>query len=335
MQWVTRRTQNRELLVLKLTFYTQTPEQVTLTLVGQEANILLNFCNIEDITGKPSTQLKAPVLILNPTEKSPFAKCLTTRRRLIESSSLVCWTSLFYCLINQSEFEDASVCRGEQNGVLIAGVPFLLSPIPFPFFSYLLLFFLTLPHPRPSPPPLTSATCCTQANLRPKRLLRDFSTLSLAESRYANCALIVAGNFNCLCINSFKKHFRLKQIVKKPTRKNAILDIVLTNLHQYYDEPHSFPPLGLSDHNTFKVEARVRESGQNSTKFMLERDSRASRKAGLGRHLSAIDWPPLFSSLDCCADMLNVFYKVLRTRLDLLMPVNKVRVNTSDVPWMT
>ena len=48
------------------TFYTQTPEQVTLILAGQDAGILLNYCNIEDITGKPSTQLKAPVLILNP-----------------------------------------------------------------------------------------------------------------------------------------------------------------------------------------------------------------------------------------------------------------------------
>ena len=48
------------------TYYTQTPEQVTLTLAGQDADILLNYCSIEDITGKPSTQLKAPVLILNP-----------------------------------------------------------------------------------------------------------------------------------------------------------------------------------------------------------------------------------------------------------------------------
>ena len=48
------------------TFYTQTPEQVTFTLAGQDAGILLNYCNIEDITGKPSTQLKVPVLILNP-----------------------------------------------------------------------------------------------------------------------------------------------------------------------------------------------------------------------------------------------------------------------------
>ena len=73
---------------------------------------------------------------------------------------------------------------------------------------------------------------------------------------------------------------------------------------------------------------RVRESGQNPTKFMLKRDTRASRKAELGR-------PPLFSSLDCFEDMLNAFYKALRTGLDLLMPVKKVRVNTSDLPWMT
>ena len=45
------------------TFYTQ---QVTLTLAGQDADILLNYCSIEDITGKPSTQLKAPALILKP-----------------------------------------------------------------------------------------------------------------------------------------------------------------------------------------------------------------------------------------------------------------------------
>ena len=59
------------------TFYTL---QVTLTLAGQDADILLNYCNIEDITGKSSTQLKAPVLILNIilTEKSPFGKCLVS-----------------------------------------------------------------------------------------------------------------------------------------------------------------------------------------------------------------------------------------------------------------
>ena len=43
---------------------------------------------------------------------------------------------------------------------------------------------------------------------------------------------------------------------------------------------------------------RVRESSQNPTKFMLKRDTRASRKAELGRYLSAIDWPVRTALLD-------------------------------------
>ena len=46
-----------------------TPVQVTLTLAGQDPEILSNYCYIEDISGKPSTKLKAPALILNPTEE--------------------------------------------------------------------------------------------------------------------------------------------------------------------------------------------------------------------------------------------------------------------------
>ena len=74
-----------------------------------------------------------------------FGKCLTTRRRLGEIASLVYSTSLFYCLINQSEFAVAIVRRGEQNGVIVAGVPFLLSPIPSPFLPP--SFFSFFPNP--------------------------------------------------------------------------------------------------------------------------------------------------------------------------------------------
>ena len=81
---MTRRTQNREFE----TFYTQTPEQVTLTLSGQNADILLNYCNIEDITGKPSTQIKVSVLILNPNGELIVRK-MFENTTLIEIANLV------------------------------------------------------------------------------------------------------------------------------------------------------------------------------------------------------------------------------------------------------
>ena len=169
-------------------------------------------------------------------------------------------------------------------------------------------------------------------------LMRDhlFKSLSLAESKFPNCALIVAGDFNRLDVKSIQRHFRLKQIVKKPTRKNAILDLVLTNLHKFYDTPQSFPPFGLSDHNTVIADARARDTNDStSIKVVLKRDIRASRKAELGRYLNSIDWSCLFANAENCQDMLNVFLEVIKTGLDCLMPMKTVRVNTSDVPWMT
>ena len=45
-------------------------------------------------------------------------------------------------------------------------------------------------------------------------------------------ALTVAADFSHLAVRqiTWQKHFRLKQIVKKLTRKDAVLDLVLTNM---------------------------------------------------------------------------------------------------------
>ena len=212
---------------------------------------------------------------------------------------------------------------------------------------------------------LDELSCCPEheilwVQLRPRRLPRGFSSLIvavvyhphwttaenntmrehlfqsllLAESRYPNCALILAGDFNRLDVKSIQRHFRLKQMVKKPTRKDAILDLVLTNLHDFYEEPQHFPPFGLSDHQTVTVESLVRENCGQPCKFVLKRDKRESRKAELGRYLSVIDWSVLFSSSSYCQEMLNIF-KVIHIGLDILMPIKRVRVNTRDAPWMT
>ena len=88
-----------------------------------------------------------------------------------------------------------------------------------------------------------------------------FNSLAVAKSIYPNCALIIAGNFNRLHVTLLKRHFHLKQIVKAPTRKDAILDPVITNLHDHYDKPQAFPPIGPTDHNIISVSPLVRKPG--------------------------------------------------------------------------
>ena len=159
--------------------------------------------------------------------------------------------------------------------------------------------------------------------------MRDhlFQSLLLAESRFPNCASIVAGDFNRLDVKLIQRYFWLKQIVKKPTRKNAILG--------FYADPQHFPPFGLSDHHTVTVEAKERAESRQAPKFVLKRDKRESRRAELGWYFGTMDWQTLFSSANCCQDMLDILHNVIHTGLKILMPVRRVRVNTSDVPWMT
>ena len=100
-----------------------------------------------------------------------------------------------------------------------------------------------------------------------------FQSLQLVESRFPDCALIVTGDFNRLDTKPIERHFRLKQIVKIPIRKDAILDRVLTNLHRFYVASQGFPSFVLSDHNTITVEAKVRVNCRRQSRVVFKRES--------------------------------------------------------------
>ena len=68
-----------------------------------------------------------------------------------------------------------------------------------------------------------------------------------------------------------------------------------------------FPPFGLSDHNTVLGSPKAREKSRKTTKFVLRRDLRPSRKAELGRYLGSMDWRVLFTGLQSCEELLGVF----------------------------
>ena len=161
-----------------------------------------------------------------------------------------------------------------------------------------------------------------------------FNSLSAAEAKYQNCAFIICGDFNRFNTKSLENHFRLKQIVKVPTRKDATLDLVLTNLHMHYAEPEMFPPFGLSDHNAVLIAPQVRGKSESAEKYTFRRDLRESRKAELGRYLGSIDWAFLFSPLESCGKRMGVFQEVIQTGLDTILPLKKVRFNIKDAPWM-
>jgi len=69
------------------------------------------------------------------------------------------------------------------------------------------------------------------------------------SSKYPNVGICVTGDKNDLRIESFLRSQGLKQIVKFPTAKgNTKLDVICTNLSEYYNEPQDLPPLCGSYH---------------------------------------------------------------------------------------
>ena len=85
-----------------------------------------------------------------------------------------------------------------------------------------------------------------------------WQSLSSIESRFTNCGLLIVGDFNRLNTKRLQNSFDLKQIVTFPTQGDGTLDLVLTNLKEYYKDPIQRPPHGLSDHMSVEVQPKDR-----------------------------------------------------------------------------
>lgn len=163
-----------------------------------------------------------------------------------------------------------------------------------------------------------------------KLLNHLFDSLTQAETMFCNCRLIITGNSNRLSTGRLQSHFKLKQLVKFPTRGNATLDLVSTNLGDYLLTPECFPPLsfGLSDHCTVIVHPRKRVSNQHTRKSITIRDIRDSNKMCLGRYFN---WS-FVTSRPTCEEKLQVFNEVIEIGMSNIMPERTIY--PKDATWM-
>ena len=113
------------------------------------------------------------------------------------------------------------------------------------------------------------------------------------EGLFPGCGRIITGDFKQLDTKHLCWDFYPKQLVHQPTCGANILDLVLTNMYNFYDSKPAvlLPPFGLSDHNAVAVWLKTRVSTPTpSRKIVIKRDIRPSHKMKLGQYLSEIDW---------------------------------------------
>ena len=106
------------------------------------------------------------------------------------------------------------------------------------------------------------------------------------ESKFPNCAINLAGDFNQTLLPILERAFRsflLNPVVTFPTRGDRTLDQIFTNISSLYTYPSRLPPFGLSDHHSVLIEANVRDKNLKSQyKTIKARDKCLARGLVLG-----------------------------------------------------
>ena len=161
-------------------------------------------------------------------------------------------------------------------------------------------------------------------------------SLTTIEGRYSGCGILLSGDFNRLNISRPQTQFKLKPLVRVPTRGNHTLDLTLTNMPHVYNKDlvQTFPPFDLSDHLVVSLEPKPRSRhNTGSRSSSTRRDTRASRKCELGRYFGSIEWSILDSVQDC-ESKLQLFQDLVKIGLDTIMPLKTVKLQVNDPPWV-
>ena len=79
------------------------------------------------------------------------------------------------------------------------------------------------------------------------------STLDELKIKHPDMGITILGDFNRTEIRPICRAHALSQVVNKPTRVNAILDLIITNVKLFYDDPSVSSPVGSSDHVTIYI----------------------------------------------------------------------------------
>ena len=157
---------------------------------------------------------------------------------------------------------------------------------------------------------------------RPDTLLKDFPS----------AGVFVFGDFNQMKLNILCNRFNLKKVVRSPTRGGNVLDQILTNMKDLYNEVVHLPPVGRSDHQCLLYHPRK----DPNIKPMLRtvRFMKPSKLKLLGVKLDQEEWKPVYDKQDV-DDKVDNFTLIAVKLLDGTSPETTIRVHSLDKPWMT
>ena len=122
-------------------------------------------------------------------------------------------------------------------------------------------------------------------------------------------------------------------MVKNPTRGDATLDLIFTNLHHRYNSPEILPGIGLSDHNSVIIRP-VKSVRKMKAELVFKRTVNPHLKYSFGRWLVSTDWS-FIKDLPTCTQKLSSFQTLLSYAVDTFFPLQKIKQHPTDKPFIT
>ncbi|KXJ23350.1 hypothetical protein AC249_AIPGENE5190 [Exaiptasia diaphana] len=145
-------------------------------------------------------------------------------------------------------------------------------------------------------------------------------------AKHPDAGLIIMGDFNRMCTKSISRKLGIKQIVKFPTRGDATLDLILTNIQDYYKEPVQLPPLGRSDYNAILFKPKEFSVPKGIQKVMHKRKLNTTNLSRLYDQLKRENWIEVYHC-HSVEEKTILFYDLVISALDQTAPVTPAPPN--------
>ena len=170
-------------------------------------------------------------------------------------------------------------------------------------------------------------------------------TIHVLRSKYDNeINFLCGGDVNRLNINSILDSYgALKQCVTVPTRNNAILEIVLSDISHLYHPPTTLPPLQVdvgqpgsdSDHNivVFAPQSDLNFKVKRMKKSLKVRPLPESQIYKFENELINCDWTQVLNSSNV-DEKVSIFHNILTSALDKHFPEKEIKISNLDKKWM-
>ena len=158
-------------------------------------------------------------------------------------------------------------------------------------------------------------------------------------AKHPDGLIAICGDFNPpstgLSAQVVKRSTGLSQIVTVLTRDTGTLDWVLINKPSLFCPPSQLPKIGRSDHYAVLIKPDTTHVNcKTEKKYIIRRDLCESSLCALGRWLTNFSWESVLN-LPTAKDKTEAFYNTLIRAIDSLMPNQKVKVCSSDKPWVS